>query len=166
MGLEGLLQNEGSVSTDPLAQAARERIAGKKKPGRPRGAMGGGSVGSAETVPNDEAMQEALAKHREALERLWNPSTWARVASAPFDVLLLATGKKSWDLTQAERSDLGESSAMCLQFWSTVDPRWLALANFLGTMTSIAAARWVLYRTEIVREESARKRGMDTEGGG
>jgi hypothetical protein len=78
------------------------------------------------------------------------------VASAPFDALLMLTGKKAWDLDKSEREDMGEAIAMTLQFWSGVDPKWLALANLIGTMGSVAAAHWVLYRTEVMRDEAAK----------
>jgi hypothetical protein len=70
------------------------------------------------------------------------------------DALLMATGRKCFDLGKEEREDMGESIAMTLQFWSGVDPKWLALANLIGTMGSVYMAHWVLYRTEIVREEA------------
>lgn len=72
----------------------------------------------------------------------------------------MATGKKAWDLNEAERDDMGQAIAMTLQFWSGVDPKWLSLANLIGTFGSIGAAHWVLYRTEVLAEQAEKARKM------
>lgn len=99
-----------------------------------------------------------MEKYREALTRLWNPDTWSMALCAPFDFALMMTGRKSCELSEKERTALGESFATFLQFWTHIDPKWLALAQLVGTVGSIGFGHWMLFRIELAKEAAEKAR--------
>ena len=153
-----LLPSEGALPPDPLGEPARERLRGKAQAEKvsPSSRVGRPSKNVA-PVPLTPDQEEQLARYKDAVATLYNPRSWARVACAPFDAMLLVTGAKEFDLAKEEREDLGEDVGLCLQFYGNVNPGILALIKTGADLSSIFAAHWMMYRARLLREELAHK---------
>jgi hypothetical protein len=142
-------QNSGDNPAPALGSASSEVIAGRKKrsdAGQPRGARGGGGQKS---IPG------VLPLTPQAFAALYDPKIWSRVLASPADAAAAVTGGKEWQLSEEERTTLGQTGSVAAQCFAVADPRWLAVSLAVICIAEIYSVRFAMWKARVNAEKKA-----------
>lgn len=109
----------------------------KRGRGRPRldGTTGERSAGS------QRAASPGAAKIVREMEALFSPENFKALVRAPADIRLAVTGRKYWELKDAEVESLAITASTSAKYFAVADPKWLALAMFATNAALIYGSR-------------------------
>lgn len=138
----------GSGSNAAIGSAAQGVI--QKRRGRPPGST---------NKPSDGKPQQSVPGLSQAqFAELYSPQLWARIATAPADAMAFATGKKYWEASEGEKQALGSSCSIAAACFASTDPRWLAAAAALITLSNFYGLRIATMAAEKKREREAEEK--------
>lgn len=144
-----------TTAPDPAAAQAIESVStSRRKPGRPKGS--GKTASSAGGMQPSPASPELQAEIERQLEKCYDPKTWGALYSAPGDAMLAISGRKLWNISNAERETLGAVGSVSARFLMITNPRALAFLMLGAGLFSAYIPRLTEHFREVRAEVQAK----------
>lgn len=114
--------------------------------------------GKTETPETIQAKKErahlnAIAKE---VDKLFTAKNFKGVVRAPADLMLATTGRRIWNMPDAEAEALAETGSMCAKQFVKADAKWLALILFSTSLITTYGGRAMMHMQEVRKEKASR----------
>ncbi len=143
---QGGVENMESI---PLDTAAPDQKRGR---GRPAGAKSGGF-----SEPTNTIKKAPYGNEAKMIDDLFSPANFKALVRVPADIRLAVTGRKHWELKDAEVDTLAITASTTAKYFSNTDPKWLAVSMLCMNVCMIYGARII----EDVRLNKAAEKARD-----
>lgn len=150
MGIKEFILGESQSSVENLESVPIDTATPDQKRGRGRPASSKSSSNIVHASPTKKAPSGNEAK---MIDDLFSPNNFKALVRVPADIRLAVTGRKHWELRDAEVDTLAITASTTAKYFSNTDPKWLAVSMLCMNVCMIYGAR-IIEDVRITREEA------------